>query len=96
MMMYYNETYLVRNPENPIIKPASVKDAYATFNCGQTMYKGKTILLVAVQKTTSPKPRLHVAESDDGVHFTVREKPFIESSEHEVFGRLDTWTIDPR
>jgi len=94
--MYYKEKYLFRNPANPIISPENFEDAYATFNCGQTMYKGKTILLVAVQKTTHPVPRIHVAESDDGVHFTIRKEPFITKSQDKVFGPLDEWPIDTR
>lgn len=94
--MYYKGKYLFRHPENPIIAPRNVEDAYATFNCGQTMYKGKTILLVAVQKTTHPTPRVHVAESEDGVHFTIRKEPFITRSQDKVFGPLDEWPIDTR
>lgn len=94
--MYLKEEYLYRHPENPIIKPADFEDAYATFNCGQTIYKGKTILLVAVQHKSFPSPCIHVAESDDGVHFTIRKEPFITRSENSDFKQLDTWTIDPR
>jgi predicted GH43/DUF377 family glycosyl hydrolase len=38
---------LHRHPENPLITPKDLPGADAVFNCGQTMYKGKTILLVA-------------------------------------------------
>lgn len=92
--MYYKEEYLFRHPENPIITPATVPGAHATFNCAQTMYNGKTILLVAIQPKTDSTPRIHVAESEDGVHFTVRKEPFIEKS--KKFGFIDTWCIDPR
>ena len=92
--MYYKEEYLFRHPENPIIKPADVDNAYATFNCGQTMYNGKTILLVAVQPMDNSHPAIHVAESDDGVHFKLRKEPFIEKSKN--FPSIDNWTIDPR
>lgn len=94
--MYIEETILKRHSGNPVIKPKDLEGAYATFNCGQTMYKGKTILLVAVQMKTSPMPRIHVAESEDGINFTIRKKPFIEKSNVPFIKDLDTWPIDPR
>lgn len=95
-MFHIEEKYLYRNENNPIIKPADFPNAYATFNCGQTMYKGKTILLVAIMMKTEPTPHIHVAESTDGVNFTIRPEPFIKRSSHEVIGPMDTWPIDPR
>lgn len=42
-----NNFQLQRHPENPILGPGSMPGADAVFNCGQTTYQGKTILLVA-------------------------------------------------
>ena len=44
----YEEFILKRYPDNPIIKPEDFPGAEAVFNCEQTMYQGKTILLVSV------------------------------------------------
>lgn len=94
--MYIKEEGLYRYKNNPIIKPEDVEGAYTTFNCGQTMYKGKTILLVAIQFKTHPMPEIHVAESDDGIHFNVRKEAFITKSTNPTISDLDTWPIDPR
>lgn len=94
--MYIEEKGLHRYKNNPIIKPSDFPDAYATFNCGQVMYKGKTILLVAIQLKTEPVPRIHIAESTDGINFTIRKEPFITKSKHSDIASLDNWPIDPR
>ena len=87
---------LLRYEKNPIITPESIPGAYMTFNCGQTMYKGKTILLVAVVMKNSSFPSIWIAESDNGYDFKFRDKPFIERSDVPFLHDLDTWTIDPR
>ena len=93
--MKNNDFQLERHPANPILGPHSMPGADAVFNCGQTMYKGKTILLVAVMLRNSPMPRMHVAESEDGVNFTIRPEPFITRSELPHISHLDQWPIDP-
>lgn len=87
---------LVRNEANPILKPSDFPGAEAVFNCGQTMYNGKTILLVAILLRNDPAPRMHVAESADGVNFEIRKEPFITKSKHMDLGEYDQWPIDPR
>ncbi len=87
---------LTRYENNPILAPKDFPGADAIFNCGQTMYKGKTILLVAVMLRNDPLPRIHVAESTDGLHFKVRPTPFIKKSILAHIGPLDNWPIDPR
>ena len=89
---------LERHPENPILSPEDFPygPADVVFNCGQTMFEGKTLLLVAVILRNHPTPRIHVATSEDGVHFDIREEPFITRLEEEPFHSLDTWPIDPR
>lgn len=94
--MVLKEFGLKRYEGNPIISPKDIPGAAATFNCGQTMYKGRTILLLPIMRSDDPSPAIHVAESDDGVHFTVRQKPLIEHSKLPHIGHLDHWTIDPR
>ena len=74
------ETVLHRYEGNPVIKPTDIQGAYTTFNCAQTMYKGKYILLVAVQKKTDKFPAIHLAESTEGVNFEISKEPFIAKS----------------
>lgn len=94
--MYMKEFGLHRYENNPIITPQDIEGSYATFNCGQTMYKGKTILLVAAQMKTDPIPRMYVAESEDGINFKIRKEPLITQSKNPIIRDLDTWPIDPR
>lgn len=92
--MNIGNTVLRRYSGNPIITPSSIKDAYGTFNCGQTTYQGKTILLVPIQRMNEQVPSIHIAESTDGIHFDIHEEPFITRS--EKYHELDHWVIDPR
>ena len=94
--MFIAEKGLSRYEGNPIIKPMDIEDAYAVFNCGQTMYKGKTILLLPVQRTNPPSNTIHIAESDDGINFKIHKEPFIEESKHPIYTQLDHWVMDPR
>jgi len=96
MSMLLEEFGLKRHPANPIITPKDIPGADAVFNCGQTMYRGKTILLVAVIMRNHPIPRMHVAESEDGVHFIIRKEPFIMQSDNPRIKPFDNWPIDPR
>lgn len=88
------ETVLHRYEGNPIITPMDVPHGLGTFNCGQTMYKGKYLLLVPIQRQDEQVPSIHVAESEDGINFKIREEPFITRS--KKFPELDLWPIDPR
>ena len=81
---------------NPIISPKDFPGADAVFNCGQTMYEGKTILLLSIILSGDPTPRIHIAESSDGINFTIHPEPFITRAEEEPFRSLDFWVIDPR
>lgn len=94
--MLLQEFALKRHPANPLLKPADFPGADAVFNCGQTMYRGKTILLVAVVLRHDTTPRMHVAESEDGIAFTIRPEPFITRSTLPHIAALDEWPIDPR
>jgi beta-1,4-mannooligosaccharide/beta-1,4-mannosyl-N-acetylglucosamine phosphorylase len=94
--MLFKETGLTRYGNNPIFSPANVPNSKAVFNCGQTMYKGKTILLVPIVPEMPDGTQMHVAESFDGIHFTMRDKPLIEKSRHPIFSKVDGNIIDPR
>jgi len=93
--MYLEEHILHRHPENPILKPSDFPDANGVYNCGQTMYNGKTLLLVPVVPREG-LPVMHVATSNDGVHFDVEPEPFITPTEKEDWKAYDKWAIDPR
>ena len=75
--MLNTEFGLKRYIDNSIISPKDFPGADCIFNCGQTMYEGKTILLAAVRMRDGGVPCIHVAESDDGINFQIRPEPFI-------------------
>ena len=98
------EEYIMhRHEKNPII---TVKDfpvpAKAVFNCGQTMYQGKTVLLIAANYLKADKngstTGIHVAMSDDGVNFDINPEPLFSKRDWSGTDVLpcDTWVIDPR
>ncbi len=94
------DTLLKRHPDNPLINPLDFPygNADAVFNCGQTTYEGKTILLLSVVLANDPAPRIHVAESEDGINFSIHEAPLFHSEQIDEpdVRALDTWCIDPR
>lgn len=96
--MFHEEFILKRHSENPIIKPKDFPDAEAVFNPGQTMYEGKTILLVSVSHRSGyyrgkQRETTHVAESTDGVHFKINPEPFLDTIDTRVTKIEDTYYI---
>ena len=92
--MFYEEFILKRYPKNPIIKPADFPGAEAIYNPGQTMYDGKTILLVAISHRSGGYlgkrgETTHVAESTDGVHFKIDPEPFLQIPDEEPYKSVD-------
>lgn len=92
--MYIEDTVMHRYEGNPIITPSSFPNAYGTFNCCPFRYKDKYMLLQPIQRKDEQVPAIYVAESDDGVNFTIRDNPLIKRS--EPLYELDHWPIDPR
>lgn len=98
-----NEYIMHRYKENPII---TVKDfpipSNAVFNCGQTMYNGQTILLIAAfykeRNENGSLTGIHVARSNDGIHFEIEKEPFCDKRNWAGDSSLnfDCWVIDPR
>ncbi len=92
-----------RYEQNPII---TVEDfpipSHAVYNCGQTMYNGKTVLLIAAfykeRKANGSITGIHVAMSDDGIHFEINPEPLCDKRDWagECPGNYDCWVIDPR
>lgn len=91
--MNIKETVLHRVKENPIITPSSVVKGYAMLECGQTMYDGKYLLLLPVQRTDKISPAIYAAESTDGEQFEVRTEPLIIPS--EKYAELDKYVSRP-
>ncbi|PAW76494.1 MAG: hypothetical protein B9S32_14705 [Verrucomicrobia bacterium Tous-C9LFEB] len=96
--MFRQPTLLKRHPANPIIKPADFPfgSADVVFNPGQIMYNGKTILLLSILLRNQAYARVHVAESDNGVDFTINPEPAFTRDPERRFGDLDNHPIDCR
>ncbi len=93
------KSLLTRYEGNPIFAPEEFPwcPADQVFNPGQVMTPdGRTILLVAVIPRNEKFARCHVAESTDGLHFTIRKKPIFEVDPDKKFGDLDFHPIDCR
>ena len=96
-----SEYIMHRCKKNPII---TVKDfpvpALRVFNCGQTMYNNKTVLLIAAnykEEINGSTTGIHLATSDDGVNFEISKEPFCSKRDWTDFPMTcDRWVIDPR
>ena len=97
-MPSYYDTLLRRHAENPILAPGDFPggNTDAVFNCGQTLHDGMTVLLLSVILRNHPTPRIHVAESRDGLRFHIHPDPFMVQLDHPDLGSLDDWPIDTR
>lgn len=96
--MYRAEEYLFRYEGNPILGPDQIPGAEAVMNGCPFQYQGQTWLLQPIIWKGKEAPSIHVCESEDGLHFTVRPEPFIEitSDENDPCFHIDRWLIDPR
>ena len=94
------EFIMHRYQDNPIITADDFPvPADSVMNCGQAMYQGKTVLLVAVVyrgKVNGQKTGIHAAMSDDGIYFTIDEKPLCSHTDWADGIEFDDWVIDPR
>ena len=69
---------LKRHPENPLIKVEDCPGVMQVFNPGPALYQGRTILLLSMIFFKSERGgETRLAVSDDGVHFTIEDHPFI-------------------
>ena len=93
---------LKRHRANPLIRPSDFPGAVAIFNPGQTIYKGKVLLLLPVQHNSGTyRGRAaaftgHVATSDDGVHFDINPDPLFEPSTEAPYSIVTEQCIDYR
>lgn len=70
-----NKELLTRYDKNPILTSADVPFlCNAVYNPGAVKFGNKYILIPRVEDGRRDN-RLHVAESDDGIHFTIRPEP---------------------
>lgn len=92
-------TELVRRYEgNPILTTKDLPGSEAVFNAGAVKFNGRYILLVSacIVGTSGVGRNIHVAESTDGINFTIRPKPFIEAGTDGPFTQFDYDICDPR
>jgi len=94
--VYFREYVLHRHENNPILSPRGFPGVTAIFNPGQTTYQGKTILLCSVNNPLVGRARAQVAESEDGVSFTLRQEPFITGWDEPPFDFVLNSPIDSR
>lgn len=92
-------TSLVKRYEgNPLLTQRDLPGADAVFNAGAVKFKDKYILLVSVSipgKAGNGRA-IHVAESPDGIHFKIRETPFIAPGQPGPVTQFDYDICDPR
>ena len=84
---------------NPIFKPEDFPFGTAdqVFNPGiAQMPDGRTILLLSVLFANQEYAKCYAAESTDGLHFTIHEKPLFSVDQDKKFGDLDFHPIDCR
>lgn len=93
------KSFLTRYEGNPLFDPEDFPfcDADQIFNPGQVkLPDGRTILLLSVIPKNEKYARCHVAESTDGIHFTIHPEPIFKVDEKKPFGELDFHPIDCR
>lgn len=101
---FRGEEYIMhRYKDNPIITAENFPvPAVSVFNCGQTMFEGKYLLLIAaIYKEETKEGNLtgiHVALSEDGINFDINPEPLFKSVDwtNGAKGIYDGWVIDPR
>lgn len=86
-----------RCKDNPLITLKDIPFPCNTvFNAGATMFNDKYILLLRVEDLTG-RSLFVIAESDDGVHFSIRKEPALTHSEEEPFKIYEGMGVeDPR
>ena len=93
------KSMLKRYEGNPLFRPEEFPFGAAdqVFNPGQVKTPdGRTILLLSVIMRNERHARCHVAESRDGIHFEIQEKPLFSVDPEKPFGELDFHPIDCR
>ena len=83
---------------NPILTASDLPGCEAVFNCGAVKFGKKYLLLVSVSKPAGAGAgrAVHVAESKDGIHFTINPKPFISPEDTHPRACWNYDLCDPR
>jgi predicted GH43/DUF377 family glycosyl hydrolase len=89
---------LTRHIKNPLIDPEDYPGVNMMFNPSPALYDGKTILLISVVKFKNKYGgETWVAESADGINFTVNQNPFFNLYDKEYpFTLMNKHLIDNR
>jgi beta-1,4-mannooligosaccharide/beta-1,4-mannosyl-N-acetylglucosamine phosphorylase len=89
---------LARHIKNPLIDPEDYPGVHMMFNPSPALYDGKTILLISVVKFKNKYGgETWVAESADGINFTVNQNPFFNLYDKEYpFTLMNKHLIDNR
>ena len=95
-----NEFIMHRYPANLLIKPEDFPvPADSVMNCGQAMYKDKTVLLVAAiyrGLVNVKRTGIHIEMSDNRINFQIDPNPLCSGTDFGGDDRFyDRWVIDP-
>ena len=101
---FRGEEYIMhRYNKNPIITAEDFPvPAVSVFNCGQVMFEGKYLLLIAAiykqRNAAGSNTGIHVATSEDGINFDINPEPLCKCRDWapNIPGNYDSWIIDPR
>ena len=99
---FRGKEYIMHRYEgNPIITVDNFPvPSQAVFNCGQTIFEGKVLLLIAAfykEPLNGHMTGLHVALSKDGINFEISKEPLCSHRDWvDLPGDYDCWVIDPR
>lgn len=85
---------VTRYEKNPILTKDDVPYTVATVhNAGMAKYKGKYIMLFR-SHLHNGRSVIGIAESDDGYNFSVRNEPFLTSSNDSVFEEYEEYGVE--
>ncbi len=87
-----------RYEHNPLLTTLDLPGSDAVFNCGAVKFRDRYILLLStsIPGASGNGRNIHVAESPDGINFTIRPEPFIEAGTDGPFTQFDYDICDPR
>ncbi|MEM8783568.1 MAG: glycoside hydrolase family 130 protein [Planctomycetota bacterium] len=98
-MTFHNYNVIERYEKNPILTAKDFPDEYHllhVFNSGIHKHDGK-YLMVCRCEDAGLKAYFWIAESDDGIHFTPRDKPIdlpVDSPDYQKYAEINVY--DPR
>src|SRR5660398_215788 len=85
---------VIRSEHNPILTAADVPYPAATVhNAGACRLGDRYILLFRFHRRNG-RSAIGVAESEDGLRFTVRPQPFLEPARHGIFRAYEEWGVE--